>query len=301
MIARALWINVLAVGVCAAGVYGQARGILDVGSERANRAVITMGEELPELTPEESDMTRLLRGVLADLRGKGLDELRACVPANPMLGDASSDERVCVIHLIGGRGQKKVAVVQGAGGDFIAVEIGVEGKPRRAELRREQFTALLGSWPLYRGGFHAADVKEPSHEVFELEKPYVPGRITMDQKTLGDRFLNGGKTNLQGADRNLADEKIWARLPKGYDPKSPAGLVVWVDPTASGKPPAPFNAALDAFGLICVGAAEAATTGRLPIESSSRLTGSRRSAGGFMWMPGACTSREFPVAVASAR
>ena len=64
------WLAVFCLSMAPAAL-GQPRGILDVGSERANRAVVTVGEVLPELTPDESDMTRQLRGVLADLRGKG--------------------------------------------------------------------------------------------------------------------------------------------------------------------------------------------------------------------------------------
>lgn len=237
----------------------QHRGIFDVGGERAQRAVVTLGESLPELGADESEMTRLFKGVLADLRGKGLEELRGCVPPAAFLGEPAGAERVCVVHLYGTKATKKVDVLRTPEGGFVAVELDVsEGhKPARAELKRDQTAALIASWPQYRGGFSGDAVKEPRGEVFELAKPYLAGRVTLDSKTLGDRFLRGAKTNLSAADRVLEQEQFWARLPKGYDPKHPAGLLVWVDPGNLGKPPACMAGACDELGLICVGAAGA--------------------------------------------
>jgi hypothetical protein len=248
--------------VAAAGGGVRAQGIFDVGSAKAERAVVTIDAELPELDGKagslESPMTRLLRGVLADVQGKGLQEFRTCVPPNPFLGDPSKGERVCVVHLSAAGKTKKVEVVRTGDGNYVAMELEAAGpRPGRAELRRDQFAALLWEWPAYRGGFAEGSLKEPRGEVFALEKPYTAGRFVMDQKTLGDRFLNGSKTEVPATDRVLDQETLFCRLPREYDPRHPAGLVVWVDPTTDGHPPAPFAAALDEGNLICVGAAEA--------------------------------------------
>src|SRR4051812_27931090 len=61
--------------------------IFDLGKEKAQRIVVTLGAEVPEVEEATSAMLRELAGVAADLRGKQIDELRACVPPNPMLGD----------------------------------------------------------------------------------------------------------------------------------------------------------------------------------------------------------------------
>ncbi len=239
----------------------QSPGIFDVGRVRADRAVITIDEKMPELAGKggslESDMTRFLRGVLADMHGKSVDDLRGCAPPNPMLGDPTKGERVCVIHLWAGSDSKALDVVRANDGSFVAVELGSPGgHPARAELRRDRFAAELASLPEFRAGFDAP-LNDPRGEVFELPKPYVPGRITLDQKTLGERFLHGTKTNLPAADRVLDEERLYCRLPKGYDPRSPAGLLIWIDPGSSGRTPSPFSAALDEFNIICVGAADA--------------------------------------------
>jgi hypothetical protein len=241
--------------------------ILDLGTERAQRVVVTVGETAPELDGKngslESEMTRALKGVIADLQGKAVPDLRSCVPPSPFLGDPSNGELVCVLHLSAGTHGKRVDVVRVPDGNFVAMEAEGSGetgrgsKRARAELRRDQFAAMLASWPAYRGGFDAGTLHEPRGEVFTLEKPYTPGRFLMDEKTLGDRFLNGGKTNVAGADRVLDQEKLFCRLPKDYDPRTPAGLLVWIDAGSSGQPPRPMWEALDALNLICVGAGDA--------------------------------------------
>lgn len=261
-----MWAVGAVVGLAVAGRVA-AQGILEVGGQRAERAVVTVGEALPELDGRggslESAMTRALKGVLADLTGKGLQELRACVPAHPFVGDAAGGERVCVVHLSAGSKSKRLEVFRKPGGGvgneeggpvFVAVESGVE-RPARAELKGPRFAALLASWPAYRGGFDTDAVADPIGVVFEVAKPYVPGRYFLDRETMGARFMNGGKSELR-ADRVLEEERLYARLPEGYDPKRPAGLVVWIDPSNSGRPPEALWPALDELYLICVGAAD---------------------------------------------
>src|SRR5438046_3120966 len=54
--------------------------VFDLGKEKAQRVVVTLGAEVPELEETSSAMLRELAGVAADLRGKQIDELRGCVP-----------------------------------------------------------------------------------------------------------------------------------------------------------------------------------------------------------------------------
>lgn len=239
------------------------QSILDLGSEHATRAVVTIGEQPPELAGKngslESEMTRRLKGVLADLQGKPLVDLRACVPPHPFLGEATGAERICVIHLsaAGGAKSKRIEVLHAPDGAYIAAEFDpVKGTPTRAELRRDKFAEFMLPWPPYRGGFTPDAIQEAKGEVFALPKPYTPARFVLDSKTMGDRFLNGGTTSVGPADRVLDQETLYCRLPSGYDPRHPAGLLVWIDPTNSGKPPSPFWPAADQTNLIIVGAAE---------------------------------------------
>ncbi|MEX2217610.1 MAG: PHB depolymerase family esterase [Phycisphaerales bacterium] len=233
--------------------------VFDVGRERAQRAAITLGETMPELDEPSSLMLRQLAGVLADLRGRDLEALRACIPPNPMLGDSARAERVCTVHLFARGQSKRVAILQAADGNIIAAEIDPpedQSPPVRAELRRDSWLALFASLPAYRGPYDPALVEQKAAEVFQLDQPYLPARWTIDQETLSARFLGGRKTSIDGSPRELSQEKFFGRLPSGYDPRSPAGLLVWVNAGPDGRPPKAFQPALDELGLVCIGAAD---------------------------------------------
>ena len=81
--------------------------------------------------------------------------------------------------------------------------------------------------------------------------------IVLDEATVRDRLNAGRPTELPPTDRYLPDEQLFIRLPAGYTPRRPAGLVVWIDPTDSGRPPEGFSPAADAMNLIMIGAADA--------------------------------------------
>ncbi|MCC6660695.1 MAG: hypothetical protein IT437_07385 [Phycisphaerales bacterium] len=239
---------------------GAGAAIFDFGRDRALRAVISLDDQAA--APAETPMLGALHGVLATLNGTELSTLRATVPPNPFLGEARGATRVAVVHLTGTGGRtKRVEVMRGVGGEFIAVEM--DGEPRaRAELDPGAVQELTRDWPAYRGKYSDDACPDPVGRVFEVPGPYEPGRFTMDLKTIGDRFLRGGKTGLNAATRDLDASKFWARLPDGkerYTPRHPAGLLVWVDARmgpGGGEPPTVFDPALDNLGLICIGAAD---------------------------------------------
>ncbi len=104
------------------------------------------------------------------------------------------------------------------------------------------------------GGAGVAASNRPG-ETSKLEGPYFAGWFILSQETLGDRLLNGGNTKVEGMKRVLATQEMWVRLPKGYTPRRPAGLVVWIDPTDAGRIPAEFDEVLDELNLIGIGAA----------------------------------------------
>jgi hypothetical protein len=121
------------------------------------------------------------------------------------------------------------------------------------ELNADRFDAVSAEWSRYRGSFDAAAATEPRGEVFELAGPYSTGRFILDLTTVGERFLAGGTSELR-TERDLTQEKFMVRLPAGYDPARPAGLLVWVSPVEEGTPPATFYPALDDLGIVAIGA-----------------------------------------------
>jgi dienelactone hydrolase len=121
-----------------------------------------------------------------------------------------------------------------------------------------EFGRVTAGWARYRGGFDGSvDDGTPRGRNVDMAHPYTPGWVTFDQETMGERFLNGAETDRRGAARDLDAETLWVRLPAGYDPRTPAGLLVWIDPTDSGQPPEFMHDAADALNFVVVGAAMA--------------------------------------------
>jgi hypothetical protein len=256
----------------------QAQSIWDVpGAGRPIRAVITIGEDRPETDPGDPPMLLRLRGVLGDLQGKDLRTLHATCPPAPHVGDAADAERVCTVHLLGANSRARIAVYR-KNGAYVAVEMD-RPEPRRAELRGAEFAQLLATLPLYRGTFTPPEGLARG-KPFELERPYEPGWFTIDKKMLGARLLNGGMSAVDGTTRTLSDEHLWARIPAGYDPKAPAGLLVWINAGRAGEIPAPFAPALDELGIIAVGAADSGNerhiATRIQLAFDALATASRR-------------------------
>jgi len=79
----------------------------------------------------------------------------------------------------------------------------------------------------------------------------------LDSATIRERLNGGRKSQLPETQRYLPDEQFFVRLPAGYAPGAPAGLIVWIDASPSGRPPQVFSQAADELGCIIVGAADA--------------------------------------------
>lgn len=246
----------LSLLLCVASVSGQEGTILDIAGQRPRQILVTLGEAAPPDPPADSAMGRALVGVLTELVGRDLTALRATAtePGHPLVKRIDA-ERLCVLHVSNRRGTKRVAVgrlLDGSSREML-VAWDLDGDDRRVTpVRIEPFMAMLASWPKYRGGFGAT--AEPLGEVIELDKPYTPGWPVLDEEAMKDRIFHGRSSRVIEADRRLADERLWARLPTGYDPKHPAGLLVWVSPMPDGRPPGVFAQAADELGFIIVGA-----------------------------------------------
>lgn len=230
--------------------------------ERPQRVVVTIGDHLDRPGAPTSEMVGLLDGVVADLTGAELAQfLGTPMPRTKLLDARGNLERLGVAHLIGKTGVKRVELFAGNEGVFLAQEMEgeKEGKsPRVAKLNPDRFRSLLLHWPRYRGAILAKDSSEGTGNLvigkqFELEKPYLQGPFYLDSATLTERFMHGGKSQVTPVARVLQDETMYVRLPRGYDPKRPAGLLVWVSAEQAGGLPQVFEGALDELGIIGVG------------------------------------------------
>lgn len=106
--------------------------------------------------------------------------------------------------------------------------------------------------------------------------PTPATRIEMDPPTVRRVF----RAAFPVLSREPGDEVCHIRLPAGHDPARPAGVLVWISPTADGRLPPVYEAVVDQLGLISVGADRAGNdrtvTDRLQLMLDAIETARRR-------------------------
>jgi predicted esterase len=151
---------------------------------------------------------------------------------------------------IGGK-THAVALSQAANGTLWATSPGEGAEPSAQLLDTSEATAIFAAWPAYTGRLDTTPVENTA--VREIERPYFASSILLDKSGLSERFLRGHTPTIDGADRLLRLETMHVRLPRGYSPRNPAGLLVWIDASDKGPPPQCVFDACDAANIVAVG------------------------------------------------
>lgn len=258
----------------AATAAADAHPILDIDGRPAERAVVTATPAPPPALPRDladAPMARALAGIIGELDRSEMHALHLAVPLNPgPLSGVTIDHRIAVLHLERGATRKRVDLVRAMDGRLLLRSLDealadgagdAVAPPEHVEVRSGRLLDIARRWSAYRGGFGAGDAADVERGVvFEMEQPYASGWFVLGEDVLRERMYRGPafkRMDLTPQARELSDESLLLRVPPGYDPRRPAGLVVWIDPTPGGAPPREFDEALDELGFLCVGAAGA--------------------------------------------
>jgi hypothetical protein len=228
------------------------------------------------------------RGFLGTLSGEALTDLRRAVDSGRSPGTDTSVP-ILTIRLISRIDSRDIEVSQRPDGAYAGQVVApnpASAPARRVALKPEVLDRVLAStgeayWgplPMAAIGDHPAPKAAARPAAVELPKPYVHGRFTLDARTL--ERVQGARSMYSPAQRQLKDERFFARLPEGHEPRHRAGLIVWMDPTPGGKPPDALATAADALGAIVVGAANAGNerpvVERLQLALDASATAQRR-------------------------
>jgi len=254
-----------AVLMCLSLCHSLARaGPFDLAGGPASRVVLT----LPDVAPvagegQGSPMLDRIAGTVARLSKKHAAQLRSCVEPRPLPLDAL--RRYWTLHLssegkAGREITKRVEILRDVAGEWYALPLAdanVKGRAKESAdmvaLNREKFAAIAADWPKYLGKFEA-DPKQTPWGKPAILAAASPAWWTMDKATLGERFLAGRPTNIDGAKRVLSDNKFRVRLPKDYDPRECCGVLVWVDANDVSRLHECFWPAADELRIILIGA-----------------------------------------------
>ncbi|MFN7021008.1 MAG: hypothetical protein ACK4WH_06735 [Phycisphaerales bacterium] len=220
------------------------------------------GTGLPEGEPcgvrAGSAMYRRVHGVSASIDSLVLRRLAACgLPRQPDVPLSARDASLVTLWRIficpgAGEASREVTVSQAPNGVLWAhAPSGAGGATVAQALRSAETYGIIGDWPAYEGGFDAPPVSNPG--TVDLSRPYVGASITLDKDGLSQRFLRGRAATIDGTSRLLRLERMRVRAPRGYTPRTPAGLLIWVSADDGGDPPACLHAACDAANIVIIG------------------------------------------------
>ena len=212
-------------------------------------------------------MARALAGILAALDARDVRRLERSI-VNPPQADFSSPDHTDIgwLHICHGDDVRTFAIrdigderhLHVQSDDDLDFEFGIN---------RRTFQQMIATAPIYRGSLDPLPFDlpaGPSQRSAVLLPPYEPSPVTFDQATMKLRLYHGMNVVNPDADRDLTQATIRVREPKDYDPRNPAGLLVWASPTPSGEIPHTITQAADAMGFVCVGVDDA---GQRAVES----------------------------------
>jgi hypothetical protein len=224
-----------------------AAGVFDVNGRPPLMGVVTISAEAPGPDPG-SAMLDELQGVLARLDRKECVALRAA-GSGPVVDEPDGGlSLMCHVHVSNGADSRRVEVLRDAAGAYYAR--GPETTAGRVVLLNAlKFANVAVRWPLYRA--EGLQRLTPG-QAGVLEPPYTPGVFRLDREALGDRLLGGRSTSLKGTERLLGMNPLHVRLPRGFDPRQPCGLLVYIDPGAVSKAHEFMHQAADELGLVIV-------------------------------------------------
>lgn len=202
-------------------------------------------------------MLDLIRGIARELSDKEARELRACAVSKKESLNVADAAPLWWVHLSGKEIHAKVEILRLADGRFAARPEGAAPHQNAVLLDGERFSVLSAMWPRAGGRqfFEKPDRGRPKPgKVEPAPQPRPASHITLTRETLGERFLNGRETAIDGTSRAVEREEFLVRLPRSFSPRSAYGVLVWVDAGDTAELHTPLHAACDELDLILIGA-----------------------------------------------
>ncbi|MDQ7013736.1 MAG: hypothetical protein Q9O74_07550 [Planctomycetota bacterium] len=229
------------------------RGPLDFRGASPGELLVTLNADRPDRVFAKSAMANRLLGTVSVVDAIDRRRLANASRRAAETGWPEETDVLGYVHVSRGRDAHSYRI--GATPDGLLLFDDLR-EPRTFAMDMADCEPLLA--PLLGfAGDHAVPADVPLGEVVPALRPYRRSPLLLDTATIRDRLSGGRRSNLPETQRYLPDEQFFVRLPVGYSARFPAGLIVWIDASASGRPPEVFNQAADELNCIMVGAADA--------------------------------------------
>lgn len=230
-----------------------AAGPLDFHGTAASEVLLTRDPERPAQVFAHCAMANRLLGTLSVVEAVDRRRLANASRRAPETGWPEETRVVGYVHVSRGRDAHSYRLGATPEGLLLFDDL---QEPRTFAMEVADCQPLLKPLLGFAGDFEGpADV--PLGEVVSAPHPYRRAQVLLDSAAIRDRLNGGRRSNLPETQRYLPEEQFFVRLPVGYSARTPAGLIVWIDASPSGRPPEVFDLAADALNCIMVGAADA--------------------------------------------
>ena len=229
------------------------RGPLDFHGASPGEVLVTLNAERPDRVFAKCAMANRLLGTVSVVRAVERHRIANASRRAAETGWPEETDVLGYVHVSRGREASSYRI--GVTPDGLLLFDDLEG-PQTFAMDVADCDPILAPLLGFAGDY-AAPADVPLAEVVPAMRPYRRSHILLDASTIRDRLSGGRRSNLPETQRYLPDEQFFVRLPSGYSARSPAGLMVWIAASASGRPPEVFNQAADELNCIMVGVADA--------------------------------------------
>lgn len=274
---RATFMLGASLGLALLGGWGRGQGLFDVEKRAPERVVVlwqadkpaeplpTPGPAAPAppsdatppaITADLPPMARVLAGgfeltksQIAALRRSPGPEAKKVNGEYELAAGPIAILELSFPHTNGAR----VELFRGLRGEYLGRR---EGESKLRVLKPDVIGALgeLGEWSSYAGAWDKAPAPFAPGVACDVPRGMLrPAWLRLDLTAILDRGLRGRQFRVDPAACELGDATVRLRPPKGYDPRKPVGLLVWIDPSPNGAPPDVLSPACDELGLAVVG------------------------------------------------
>lgn len=263
------WLRTLGSAACLAlcafpAPAQSAREVVFGGAGANPVTAVAIATDSPEARPAgASGMSKRVRGELGELSIRSLQRLAASMRLEPPETRTPMGAQIPLrVQMIARDGAVHVVdVVRTCTGLCWLRSADAEGRERLVRITAQSLAALLQEVACYRGSLSPAADGSNAGDGRVLECPYDANGIALDTRTLRQRIYGNGRALGSGVAKvDLAEERFLVRTPREYDPRSPAGLLVWVSAGERGDIPEGFFPALDELGLVVISAENSGNT-----------------------------------------
>lgn len=203
-------------------------------------------------------MSNRLLGALGDISPRTMRRLTESMRLEPLEAQAPEGAQVPVrLCLLARDGSHRMVDLLRSCSGLAWLRVGApDGQGRLVRVAPGPVEELLREIRGFRGVLRDESVFPESGAAVELACPFDRGAFVLDARTLRQRLYGGAGLASGSANVDLTRERFLVRLPRGYQPRRPCGLLVWVAAGELGEIPESFDQSLDELGLIAISAAQ---------------------------------------------